>query len=70
MEFAMEGYRLLDLLRWGIASEYLNAYFNVERNGASHLRMKLMARICFIKKKIDRNFTSPPKEVGSMIPME
>ncbi|MET0572946.1 MAG: hypothetical protein ABWZ79_16095 [Pedobacter agri] len=40
----MEGYRLLDLLRWGIASEYLNAYFNVERNGASHLRDELFKK--------------------------
>jgi hypothetical protein len=38
MEFAMEGYRFFDLVRWGIAAEYLNAYFSVEKNRASHLR--------------------------------
>jgi len=38
MEFAMEGYRFFDLVRWGIAAEYLNTYFAVEKNRASHLR--------------------------------
>jgi FlaG/FlaF family flagellin (archaellin) len=31
LEFAMEGYRFFDLVRWGIASETLNAYFAIER---------------------------------------
>lgn len=38
MEFAMEGYRFFDLVRWGIAAEYLNNYFAVEKSRASHLR--------------------------------
>jgi hypothetical protein len=37
LEFAMEGYRFFDLVRWGIAAEYLNAYFNVEKTRSSHL---------------------------------
>lgn len=31
MEFAMEGSRFFDLVRWGIAAETLNAYFAVEK---------------------------------------
>jgi hypothetical protein len=31
MEFAMEGYRFFDLVRWGIAEPTLNAYFTKER---------------------------------------
>ena len=31
IEFAMEGYRYFDLLRWGIAETVLNAYVNVEK---------------------------------------
>lgn len=32
LEFAMEGVRFFDLVRWGIAAETLNQYFDVERN--------------------------------------
>ncbi len=31
MEFAMEGFRFFDLVRWGIAAETLNSYFAVEK---------------------------------------
>ncbi len=31
MEFAMEGYRFFDLVRWGIAEPTLNAFFAVEK---------------------------------------
>jgi hypothetical protein len=31
MEFAMEGYRFFDLVRWGIAGPTLNAFFDKER---------------------------------------
>jgi hypothetical protein len=31
LEFAMEGYRFFDLVRWGIAAETLNSYFDVEK---------------------------------------
>lgn len=37
LEFAMEGYRFFDLVRWGIAAEYLNAYFTVEKKRSAHL---------------------------------
>ncbi|MBP7485845.1 MAG: RagB/SusD family nutrient uptake outer membrane protein [Parabacteroides sp.] len=38
MEFAMEGVRFFDLVRWGIAAEYLNSYFMVEKTRREHLR--------------------------------
>jgi len=38
LEFAMEGYRFFDLVRWGIASEYLNDYFSKEKSRVSHLQ--------------------------------
>ncbi|KAA2240374.1 RagB/SusD family nutrient uptake outer membrane protein [Chitinophaga agrisoli] len=38
LEFAMEGYRFFDLVRWGIAAEYLNAYFTVEKTRSAHLQ--------------------------------
>lgn len=37
LEFAMEGYRFFDLVRWGIAAEYLNNYFAVEKTRTPHL---------------------------------
>ncbi len=37
MEFAMEGYRFFDLVRWGIAAEYLNTYFAKEKSRVTHL---------------------------------
>jgi hypothetical protein len=37
LEFAMEGYRFFDLVRWGIAANYLNSYFQVESVRTPHL---------------------------------
>ena len=37
LEFAMEGYRFFDLVRWGIAASYLNTYFTVEQTRTPHL---------------------------------
>jgi tetratricopeptide (TPR) repeat protein len=37
LEFALEGNRFFDLVRWGIAAEYLNAYFASESKKRSHL---------------------------------
>jgi hypothetical protein len=37
LEFAMEGYRFFDLVRWGIAADYLNSYFAVESKRTAHL---------------------------------
>ncbi|MDR2969801.1 MAG: RagB/SusD family nutrient uptake outer membrane protein [Tannerellaceae bacterium] len=37
MELALEGIRFFDLVRWGIAEETLNEYFNIERTRVPHL---------------------------------
>ena len=38
LEFAMEGYRFFDLVRWGIAADYLNQYFAVEKTKRQYLQ--------------------------------
>lgn len=38
MEFAMEGFRFFDLVRWGIADQYVNQYLTVEKTRRAHLR--------------------------------
>jgi hypothetical protein len=38
MEFAMEGYRFFDLVRWGIAANYLNTYFATEKSRVGQLQ--------------------------------
>jgi starch-binding outer membrane protein, SusD/RagB family len=38
LEFAMEGHRRFDLVRWGIAATTLNAYYAVEGNKRSYLK--------------------------------
>lgn len=38
LEFAMEGPHFFDLVRWGIASEYINDYFNTESLKISYLK--------------------------------
>ena len=37
MEFAMEGIRFFDLVRWGVAAQTLNDYFAVERTRHDYL---------------------------------
>jgi len=37
LEFAMEGHRRFDLVRWGIAAETLNAYYDVEKTKRTYL---------------------------------
>jgi len=37
LEFAMEGFRFFDLVRWGIAAEYMNDYFSTEKARREHL---------------------------------
>lgn len=37
LEFAMEGIRFFDLVRWGIAAETLNEYFEVEKTRVPYL---------------------------------
>ncbi|PJJ60973.1 RagB/SusD family nutrient uptake outer membrane protein [Hymenobacter chitinivorans] len=38
LEFAMEGYRFFDLVRWGIAGDYLNTYFETEKTKRQYLK--------------------------------
>jgi hypothetical protein len=38
LEFAMEGIRFFDLVRWGVAAETLNAYFETEEEKRQYLR--------------------------------
>ncbi|OUJ72326.1 RagB/SusD family nutrient uptake outer membrane protein [Hymenobacter crusticola] len=38
LEFALEGYRFFDLVRWGIAGDYLNTYFDKEKVKRPHLK--------------------------------
>lgn len=37
LELAMEGHRFFDLVRWGIAADYINAYLDVEKDRINHL---------------------------------
>lgn len=37
LEFSQEGFRFFDLIRWGIAAEYVNAYFEVEKTRHTYL---------------------------------
>lgn len=37
LEFATEGYHFFDLVRWGMASQTMNAYFNIEKSRVAHL---------------------------------
>jgi hypothetical protein len=37
LEFAHEGHRFFDLVRWGIAGEVMNEYLNNEKNVQSYL---------------------------------
>ncbi len=46
MEFAQEGHRFFDLVRWGIAADMLNSYFTSEKKLRSHL-----ANATFVKGK-------------------
>ena len=38
LEMAMEGYRFFDLVRWGIAAEYVNEYLAVEKTRKPYLQ--------------------------------
>ena len=37
LELALEGHRFFDLVRWGIAAEYINEYLETEKTRISHL---------------------------------
>jgi hypothetical protein len=57
LEFAMEGHRRFDLVRWGIADQVLNAYYAVEGNKRSYLK-----GVLFIKGKHEY-FPIPIQEI-------
>ena len=38
LELALEGHRFFDLVRWGIAATYINAYLQTEQNYIQHLQ--------------------------------
>lgn len=38
LEFAEEGFRFFDLVRWGIAAETVNAYFNTEKTRRTYMK--------------------------------
>jgi hypothetical protein len=44
LEFAMEGNRFFDLVRWGIADTYLNAYFTKEKTKRTYLKDGLFTK--------------------------
>jgi len=46
LEFAMEGYRFFDLVRWGIADQVMNNYFAIEK-----VRHPFLANAQFTKGK-------------------
>ncbi|MEP6467138.1 MAG: RagB/SusD family nutrient uptake outer membrane protein, partial [Parafilimonas sp.] len=37
LEFGLEGQRFFDLVRWGIAADYINSYLSVEKTRIQHL---------------------------------
>ncbi len=44
LEFAMEGSRFFDLVRWGIADTYMNSYFEVEKTKRDYLKNGLFTK--------------------------
>ena len=38
LEFSLEGQRFFDLVRWGVAGDYLNAYLQKEQTRIDHLK--------------------------------
>jgi hypothetical protein len=58
LELALEGHRFFDLVRWGIAATYLNAYLQVEQTRIDHLK-----GVTFTAGK-NEYFPIPQKEIG------
>ena len=58
LEFAQEGSRFFDLVRWGIAAETVNAYFEVEKT-----RRTYMSESYFAKNK-DEYFPIPKNQIN------
>lgn len=59
LEFAQEGHRFFDLVRWGIADTYLNAYETVEQSRGVG---SVLAGATFVKGK-NEYFPIPQKEI-------
>jgi hypothetical protein len=58
IEFSLEGHRFFDLVRWGIAADYLNAYLQKEQTRIDHLK-----GVSFTPQK-NEYFPIPQKEIG------
>lgn len=58
LELSMEGHRFFDLVRWGIASTYMNAYLQKEQSRIDHLKS-----VTFSANK-NEYFPIPQKEIG------
>lgn len=58
MEYAMESWRFFDLVRWGIAAETLNNYFEVERTRRSFLNE------AFFQQNRDEYLPIPQQEIN------
>ncbi|HVY73847.1 MAG TPA: RagB/SusD family nutrient uptake outer membrane protein [Puia sp.] len=58
LELALEGHRFFDLVRWGIAGEYINAYLQKEQGRIDHLK-----GVSFTASK-NEYFPIPQKELG------
>jgi hypothetical protein len=58
IELSLEGHRFFDLVRWGIAGDYLNAYLQKEQTRIDHLKG--------VSFKAGKNeyFPIPQKEIG------
>ncbi len=57
LELALEGHRFFDLVRWGIAADYLNAYLQTEQTRIDHLK-----GVTFKAQNV--YFPIPQKEIG------
>jgi hypothetical protein len=58
LELSMEGHRFFDLVRWGIAAEYINKYLSTERTRIEHLK-----GVSFTANK-NEYFPIPQYEIG------
>jgi hypothetical protein len=58
LELALEGHRFFDLVRWGIAGDYINTYLTTEKNRIDHLKA-----VQFTKDK-NEYFPIPQKEIN------
>lgn len=58
LELSMEGHRFFDLVRWGIAADYINTYLQKEQTRIDHLK-----GVTFTASK-NEYFPIPQKEIG------